>query len=48
MEKIQNLNGQLCNLGKRQQANRMMFNPPYEENNKKHLPWEMNQKIQKV
>jgi hypothetical protein len=36
MEKMQNQNGQLCNLGKRQQTNPMMFNPPYEKNNKKN------------
>ncbi len=37
MEKIRDLNGQLCNLGRRQAANYMMFNPPYEEDYKKTL-----------
>ncbi len=37
VEKIQNLNGQLCNMGKRQQANYMTSNPPFEEDNKKTL-----------
>jgi hypothetical protein len=37
VEKIRDLNGQLCNLGRRQQANYMTFNPPFEEDCKKTL-----------
>ncbi len=37
LEKIRDLNEQLCNLGRRQQANYMMFNPPFEEDCKKTL-----------
>jgi tRNA1(Val) A37 N6-methylase TrmN6 len=37
VEKIQNLNGQLYNIGKRQQENYMTFNPPFQEDNKKTL-----------
>jgi hypothetical protein len=35
VEKIRDLNGQLCNLGRRQQTNYMMFNPPFQEDYKK-------------